>query len=63
MKGKKDNTKGKPHKSMVIMMIAVLLTASLWATPMQAVASMKAFKDVRIRDSNSNIFKSWGQPK
>ena len=46
MKSKKDNTKGigKAHKS-VAMMIAVLLTASLWAMPMQAAASVNVFGD------------------
>ena len=46
MKSKKDNTKGigKAHKS-VAMMIAVLLTASLWAMPMQAAASVNVFED------------------
>lgn len=34
----------KPHKSVAIMMIAVLLTASLWAMPMQAAASVNVFK-------------------
>jgi len=36
----------KPHKSVAIMMIAVMLAASLWAVPIQAAAAMNAFADI-----------------
>jgi len=47
----------KPHKSVAIVMIAVLLTASLWA--MQAAASMDVFYNISsynnaFSDSNSS---------
>ena len=61
MESNKDNTKGigKSHKSVAIMMIAVLLTASLWAMPMQAAASMNVFYNTSsynkdFSDSNSS---------
>ena len=55
----KKKKMSKPHKFVAIMMIAVLLTASLWAMPMQAAASMDVFYNISsynnaFSDSNSS---------
>ena len=55
----KKKKMSKPHKSVAIVMIAVLLTASLWAVPMQAAASMDVFYNISsynnaFSDSNSS---------